>query len=151
MANPDEFSKLSGEMYRQWEKSMATWWDKVLEHPSFLKGMSDNLETTNKARKGYEESVDKSMADLHLPSRKDVVRVARVASMLEDKLLGLEDQFLAQGDTLTRLEKDSLQARVDAAETMIGLQDRLSAIEARLEQIATAMGNVEKPVKTKRS
>ena len=32
------------------------------------------------------------MADLHLPSRQDVIRVAKIASMLEDRLLGLEDR-----------------------------------------------------------
>lgn len=128
----EDLSKLTGEMYRQWEKSMAGWWDKVLESPDFLGALGQNVEAQAKARKAWETQVDRSMGELHLPSRSDVVRLARVASLLEDRLLSLEDRLLAMQDQLGRIEKDSLQARIDAAEALLTVQERLAGIEARL-------------------
>lgn len=140
MANAnDDLSKLSGDMYRQWEKSMTGWWDQVLAHPAFLQGTAKNLEANSAARKQWEDSVDQTMNQLHLPSRQDVVRLARIAGLLEDRLLGLEDKLLAQDDALARVEKETLRARVDAAEALIAVQDKLTAIEERLDRIAAAI------------
>jgi len=136
----DDLSKLGGELYRQWEMAMTAWWDQALESPAFVKGMGDGLGAASSARKAYTDQVDKTMADLHLPSRKDVVRVAKIASMLEDRLLALEDRFLEQADTLARVEKETLRARVDAAEALVTVQERLAGIEARLDGIAAALG-----------
>ena len=88
--SPD-LSKLSGELYRQWEKGMAQWWDQVLESPAFLSGMGQSLSGQAQARANYEQAVDQTLEQLHIPSRKDFIRLTRVATMLEDKLLSLED------------------------------------------------------------
>lgn len=149
MRAEDDVSKLTGDLYRQWEKSMETWWDGVLESPEFLKGMGKNLEAQGKARKSYEEGVDKTMGDLHLPSRKDVIRLAKVASMLEDKLLSVEDQVLAHGDALGRIEKDTLKARIDAAEALVAVHEKLGAIEARLDRVLSALEGADAKKKTK--
>lgn len=128
----DDLSKLTGEMYRHWEKSMSAWWDKVLDSPDFLGALGQNVEAQAKARKAWETQVDRAMGEMHLPSRSDVVRLARVASLLEDRLLSLEDRLLAVQDQLGRIEKEALQARIDAAEARLDVQERLAAIEARL-------------------
>lgn len=120
----DDASKLSGEMYRQWEKSMSSWWGQVLESPAFLSQLGQGAEAQAKARKSWEDNVDKTMGEMHLPSRSDVTRLAKVASMLEDRLLSLEDRLLAMQDQLDRIEKATLQARVDAAEALLAVQDK---------------------------
>ncbi len=135
-----DLKDLSTEMYRQWETSMAKWWDGVLDDPTFIKGMGDNLSAQSRARKGFEEQVDKQMEAMHLPSRKDVVRVARIASLLEDKVLAVEDALLEQHDALARMEREGLKARVDQVESLVAVHDRLDAIEAKLDALLSALG-----------
>lgn len=130
-AQPD-LSKLSGELYRQWEKAMTDWWDQVLESPAFLGAMGQNLSSQAKARAGYEDAVDRSMEQLHLPSRKDLTRLAQISSMLEDRLLSMEDRLLEMSDRMDSLEKEVLRARVESAEGRIELRERLMAMESRL-------------------
>jgi len=129
----------SMEMYHQWEKSMATWWDGMLDDPTVVKGMGDNLAAQSRVRRGFEDQVDKTMADMHLPSRSDVVRVARIASLLEDKVLAVEDALLEQHDALQRIEKESLQGRIQQAESLVAVQDRLDTIESKLDALLTAV------------
>ncbi|MBT3221868.1 MAG: hypothetical protein HN348_22565 [Proteobacteria bacterium] len=119
----EDFSKLGGELYKSWEQSMTSWWDQVLESPTFLAGLGKNLEAQTRARGNYEEQVDEMMSNLHLPSRKDVVRLARIASLLEDRILQMEDHMLKMGDQLDRIEKEVLRARVAAAEALVTAKD----------------------------
>ena len=113
--SPD-LSKLSGELYRQWEKGMAQWWDQVLESPAFLSGMGQSLSGQAQARANYEQAVDQTLEQLHIPSRKDFIRLTRVATMLEDKLLSLEDKLLTLGDQLAAQERETaLEGKAPAA------------------------------------
>jgi hypothetical protein len=128
----EDLSKLTGEWYRQWEEGVSKWWDAVLDDPTFVKGMGDNLAQQSRARARWEEGVDQSMSQLHMPSKKDLVRVARVVSLLEDRVVAVEDQVLTLKDQLDRIEKESLRARVDAAEAQLRTEERLAAIEALL-------------------
>ncbi|MCB9766239.1 MAG: hypothetical protein H6739_41070 [Alphaproteobacteria bacterium] len=146
-AQPD-LSKLSGELYRQWEKSMTQWWDQVLESPAFLQAMGGSLAAQSQARSSYEEAVDHSMAQLHLPSRKDITRLARIASLLEDRLLNMEDRLLEMGDRLEDMEKEVLKARVEAAETRVEMREKLAAMEERLAAIQADVRKPARPRKT---
>lgn len=132
--SPD-LSKLSGELYRQWEKGMAQWWDQVLESPAFLSGMGQSLSGQAQARANYEQAVDQTLEQLHIPSRKDFIRLTRVATMLEDKLLSLEDKLLTMSDQLAAQERETLLARVDAAEARIEAREQLAALQARLDAL----------------
>ena len=78
---------------------------------------------------------------------KDVVRLARIASLLEDKVLAVEDTLLDQGDTLGRVERESLQARVDAAEALVTVQERLATIDAKLDALTEAVAAMAEPKK----
>lgn len=145
MAQPD-LTQLSGEMYKQWEKAASDWWDKVLESPSFLGAMGDQVAAQSRLRKGYEERVDESMAAMHLPSRKDVVRLARVATLLEGKLLSLEDRLLSLDDRLSAMdarmdgiERETLRARVDAAEARLAVAERLTSLEDKIDALTAAL------------
>lgn len=131
----DDLGKLSGEWYRQWEEGVTKWWDAVLDNPTFVKGMGDNLAQQSRTRARWEEGVEKSMEAMHLPSKKDLVRVARITSLLEDRVVGVEDRVLSVVDQLDRIEKEMLKARVADAEGKLRLEDRLTAIEERLERV----------------
>lgn len=137
-AFPD-LSKLTGDLYRQWEQSMSTWWDQVVENPTFLTGMTDQVARMAEARTQYEEAVDRGLENLHLPTRRDLVRLARVATLLEERLLTQEDQVLSLQDKVAGLEREVVQARLEAAEARLeareqhaALIEKLAALEARL-------------------
>jgi hypothetical protein len=134
-----DFSKLSADLYRNWERAMAGWWDQVLESPSFLGAMGQNLAAQAQARAVYERSVDEQMERMHLPTRKDLVRVARIATLLEERLLAQEDLLLQLKDQLTAAERAALTARIDAAEARLELRDAVTALRADVASLREAV------------
>lgn len=133
-SQPD-FTKLSGQMYELWEKSSSAWWDEVLESPAFLKSMGENLANNAQARSAYQDKVNQGLEQLHLPTRQDLLRIARIASLLEDRQLKLEDEILGLRDQLASSEKEALLARIQAAETRLELEGRLAKMEAKIDQL----------------
>ena len=132
-AQQPDFTKLSGQMYELWEKSASAWWDEVLESPAFYKSMGENLANNAQARTAYQAQVDQGLEKLHLPTRQDLLRIARIASLLEDRQLKLEDQILSLRDQLASSEKDALLARIQAAETRLDLEARLANMDAKMD------------------
>lgn len=135
----DDLASLSSEMVRQWERNLAQWWSALLDDPSAVRGMGERLAAQAELRGRWEEGVDRSMEAMHLPSRKDLVRLARIASMLEDRLVAIEDQVLEQGERLEGLNKEVLRARVDAAEALVTVDERLATIEAKLDALTALL------------
>ena len=135
MPETPDFTKMSQQIYDQWEQGMTAWWDQVLESPAFLSALGDTVANQSRARGQYAQAVDENLKRMHLPTRGDLVRVARIATLLEEKVLTVEDHLLSIQDTLGRIEKEAITARIDAAETRIELRDRLNALEARLEAL----------------
>jgi len=133
-----DFSDAARAFQQQWETALSGWWDQVLESPAFLDAMGQGLEHGARARQQYEQHVDDSLTRMHLPTRGDLTRVARIASLLEDRLLKVEDLLLELkddlGERLARAEEEAVKARIEAAETRLELRERLAALEARLEQ-----------------
>jgi hypothetical protein len=125
-----DFSKLSADLYRHWERAMGGWWDQVLESPSFLGAMSENLAAQSHARASYERSVDEQLERMHLPTRKDLVRVTRIATLLEERLLAQEDLLLELKDQLAAAERAALTARIDAAEARLELRQAVESLRA---------------------
>lgn len=123
------------DMHKAWEKAMTQWWDTVLESPAFTETMGQGLAGHEKVRKAYEEQVDKNLQAMHLPTRKDLVRVAKICSLLEDRLLALEDRLLELEDSRAEAERAALEARIAAAEAQLEHNERLSSIEARLDAL----------------
>ena len=122
-------------MYQQWEQAMTAWWDQVLESPEVLKASGQNLSTMARARRKYEEGMDQGLHQLHLPTREDLTRVARIATLLEERLLQVEDTLLQVKDQLDGMEKATLQARVESAEARLELRERLAELNARLQEL----------------
>lgn len=127
-----DFSKLGSEFYSAWEKNMTTWWDQVLDSPAFLDAMGKNAGSMARMRAGYEEAMDKALEQAHMPSRNDVVRVARICTLLEERLLQMEDLLLKAQDRADHLEKEVIQARIEAAEARLEMRERLARLEERL-------------------
>jgi hypothetical protein len=69
-----------------------------------------------------------------MPTRKDMIRMASVVSLLEDKLMKVEDQLLSSHDRLVEMEKALLTSRIEAAESRLELNERLSRMELALER-----------------
>lgn len=130
-----DFGKLSNDMYQQWEQAMTAWWDQVLESPEVLKASGQNLSVMARARRKYEEGMDQGLHQLHLPTREDLTRVARIATLLEERLLQVEDTLLQVKDQLDGMERATLQARVEAAETRLELRERLAELQARIDRL----------------
>jgi hypothetical protein len=140
-------SAMGQQMWSQWESAMGTWWDKVLDSPDVMGALGGQLGQMAKGRKAYETAVDENLGKMHLPTRGDLVRVLRVASLLEDRLLQNEDRLLELGDRLVRAEREALEARIEAAEARVELRERLAAMEARLMaavQVAPAPAPAER-------
>lgn len=131
-ASRPDLNKMSTEMFRTWEKAMGAWWDQVLESPSFLGQVNSGMGQAARARGAWTDAVDKSMEAAHLPSRTDVVRMLKVATLLEERLLAQEDVLLELKDRLATAEKDALAARIESAETRLELGDKLDTILAHL-------------------
>lgn len=124
-----DFTRLSGDLYRQWEKAMSGWWDQVLESPAFLGAVNENMAANADARGRYEKLVDETMEKMHLPTRQDVVRLAKVCTLLEDRLLAQEDLLLELKDKLGAMEREAIQARIEAAEARLELRETLAALQ----------------------
>ena len=124
----DTFSKASGEMYRAWEKGLASWWDQVVESEPFLDAMNQSLAANARARGEGRKAMDAAMTAMNLPTREDLTRVARIASLLEDKLLGIEDRLLHMTDELREARKEAMVARAEALEARVELRERLDLI-----------------------
>lgn len=127
-----DFEKLSRDMYQNWEKAMTSWWDQVLDDPNVLGAVGKNLEAGVRARGAYQRSVDETLERMHLPTRSDLTRLAKISSMLEDRLLSMEDTLLELGDKLASVERETVKARIEAGETRLELRERLASLEARL-------------------
>jgi hypothetical protein len=120
------------ELYRQWERSMTQWWEQVLASPSVLHAMGRGLGKTTQARAQYEHAVEERLQRLHLPTRGDLVRMTRIATLLEEKLLQQEDTILALRDELRATRREALEARIEAAEARVELREALATLQAGL-------------------
>ena len=137
-----DFAKVSQRLYDQWERGMTAWWDQVLDNPTFLAAVGDNLAALSRTRREAAGAVDEGLAAMHLPNRGDLVRVARIATLLEDKVLALEDRLLAISDQLARIEKEAIAARIEAAEARLELRRRLDALGAHDPDAGPGGGDV---------
>lgn len=144
-STPPDFDRLGDELYQHWASAMTQWWDATLESPAFLGAMGKNLEGGARARGQYEKAVDTSLERMHLPTRADLVRVARVASLLEERLLEQEDHVLDLKDRLARMEREVVEARIEAAEARLEVRETLAAIRASLDPATAASPATDTP------
>jgi hypothetical protein len=127
-----DFSKMSNEFYKQWETAMTRWWDQALDSPAFLDAMGKNAAGYAKGRGSFQKSMDEMAERMHVPGKGDLVRLARICTLLEEKLLAQEDQLLTMQDRIDSLEKEVVQSRIEAAEARLEQRERLVRIEELL-------------------
>ncbi len=158
MPDFEAFSKMSADLYRQWEQSVSQWWDQVVESPAFLDGAGKSMAGLSQMRAKYESQVDDNLARMHLPSRGDITRLARIANLLERRLLDVEDNLLAMKDELARrderaarIEAELVQARIEAVEARIEQRQRLDALQARLDALEAAPASKARPTPSRKS
>jgi hypothetical protein len=148
MATPNgdaDFKQFSDDMYKMWEQSMTTWWDQVLDSPEFLGASGKGLSAMAGARRQYEGQVDEQLSRMHLPTRGDLTRLARIATLLEERVLKMEDTVLEVKDLLEAresridsLEKQVLQARIEATEARVELRETLASLKDTLAALQPA-------------
>jgi Tfp pilus assembly protein PilF len=117
----EPFAAFQGEMYNTWEKAMGAWWDQVLESPAFYDTVK-SVGPMAQARGQYRQAMDSALRELQLPTRDDVVRLTKIVTQVEDRLLAQEDLLLQVQDRLIAMEKESLKARIEAAEARIAAE-----------------------------
>lgn len=140
MADDSTYTRASADLFRTWEKAMGAWWDQVLETPTFLGAVNDGMSGAARARGAYTRAMDEVLEQAHLPTRGDLVRVARIASLLEDRLLAQEDLLLRLEERLAEAEKEALRARIDAAEARVELGQKLDELLRRLDAAPARKG-----------
>lgn len=140
-----DMSQLSSDLYRQWERAMGSWWEQVVDSPAFLGALGGQAGRMAQSRGAYEDAVDQGMERVHLPSRKDIIRLTRVATLLEERLLSQEDLLLALKDRIDGLERELLAARVEAAEARLELRESLAALPDQLAGKAESAPRARRP------
>lgn len=125
-----------GEWLRQWEQSVAKWWDAALEDPAFTRSMGDALSGRAQLQSAQAQAAERLLEQMHLPSKADLVRLARIVSLLEDRMVHLEDQLAETTSRLDRMEKETLRARIDAAEALVRLEEQLRSMNDKLDALA---------------
>lgn len=120
--------------YESWERGMAGWWDRVLDAPEVLKAMNQTLAGQTEARRQMQQTGQRWMERMNLPTRSDLSRLLRIVTLVEERILGMEDRLLDMGERLAEAEKEAVRARVEAAEARLELAEKLAAIEERLAQ-----------------
>jgi hypothetical protein len=102
----------SPDLMAQWKQFLDQWigaWSRVLEQAmgteAFAKTLGKQMEgflnAASPAKKAAEQQIEGSLAGLGLPSRSQVVGLAKQVVLLEEKLEGFEDKLDA---ILKRLE-----------------------------------------------
>jgi hypothetical protein len=137
-----DFSRFTNDMYQLWEQSMTSWWDQVLDSPEFLGASGKGLSAMAQSRKDYEKKVDETLVQMHVPTRGDMTRLARIATLLEERILKMEDTVLetrdlieARDTTIVQLERGVVEARIEAVEARLELRETLASMQAQLNAI----------------
>ncbi len=127
-------NEASNQLYEQWEKGMTEWWESMMQNPAFLGSLGDNMASMTQMRTAWDDAIDQGLERARMPTRKDMIRLASIVSLLEDKLMKVEDQLLNSNDRLVEMEKALLVSRIESAEMRLELNERLSRIELALER-----------------
>lgn len=131
LEQPGQAGLLQG-WYESWERGMAGWWDRVLDAPEVLKTMNQTLAAQTEARRQVQQTGQRWMERMNLPTRSDLSRLLRIVTLVEERILGMEDRLLDMSERLIEAEKEAMRARVEAAEARLELAEKLAAIEERL-------------------
>ena len=123
MAEPDQDESLVDRLSRQGEEALGKIAEELIANPVVNGAISRAFEAREKAVLAQEAA----MGALNIPSAADVERVTRRLRSLSQRLEGIEDAI------------DRLEERLAAA-SAASSDDRLAAIEERLDEIVRDLG-----------
>jgi chromosome segregation ATPase len=129
MADPEQNESIVDRLSRQGEEALGKIAEELIANPVVSGAIARALEAREKAVLAQEAA----MGALNIPSAADVERVTRRLRSLSQRLEGIEDAI------------DRLEERVAAASADSG-DERLTAIEERLDEIARDVGAVRDSV-----
>jgi anti-sigma-K factor RskA len=129
MADPEQNESIVDRLSRQGEEALGKIAEELIANPVVSGAIARALEAREKAVLAQEAA----MGALNIPSAADVERVTRRLRSLSQRLEGIEDAI------------DRLEERVAAASADSG-DERLTAIEERLDEIARDVGAVRESV-----
>jgi hypothetical protein len=129
MADPEQNESIVDRLSRQGEEALGKIAEELIANPVVNGAIARALEAREKAVLAQEAA----MGALNIPSAADVERVTRRLRSLSQRLEGIEDAI------------DRLEERVAAASADSG-DERLAAIEERLDEIARDVGALRESV-----
>jgi anti-sigma-K factor RskA len=129
MADLEQNESIVDRLSRQGEEALGKIAEELIANPVVSGAIARALEAREKAVLAQEAA----MGALNIPSAADVERVTRRLRSLSQRLEGIEDAI------------DRLEERVAAASADSG-DERLAAIEERLDEIARDVGAVRESV-----
>jgi anti-sigma-K factor RskA len=129
VADPEQNESIVDRLSRQGEEALGKIAEELIANPVVSGAIARALEAREKAVLAQEAA----MGALNIPSAADVERVTRRLRSLSQRLEGIEDAI------------DRLEERVAAASADSG-DERLAAIEERLDEIARDVGAVRESV-----
>jgi hypothetical protein len=134
MAAPEQDESFVEKLSRQGEEALGKIAEELIANPVVNGAISRAFEAREKAVQAQEVA----MGALNLPSAADIERVTRRLRSLSQRLEGIED-------ALDRLEeRAAVEERVVAGAP--GEDERLAAIESRLDEIAADLGRLRESV-----
>src|SRR4051812_16121708 len=120
---------LRGRLQKQGEDALGQFAQQLLESPLVHRALSGAFDAREKAVQAQEAA----MGALNLPSAADVERLTRRVRSLSQRLEGIEDGV------------DRLDERLASLSGSAALDERLDAITARLDEIATDLAALKVP------
>jgi anti-sigma-K factor RskA len=129
MPEPEDNQSIVDRLSRQGEEALGKIVEELIANPVINGAIARALEAREKAVLAQEAA----MGALNIPSAADVERVTRRLRSLSQRLEGIEDGI------------DRLEERLAAASAGSG-DDRLAAIEERLDEIARDLGALRESV-----
>src|SRR4051812_44023845 len=120
---------LRDRLARQGEDALGKLAQDLLENPLVHGAIARAFEAREKAAQAQEVA----MGALNLPSASDLERLTRRVRSLSQRLEGIEDGV------------DRLDERLASLSGAVGLDERLDAIQARLDEIATDLAALKVP------
>ena len=78
---------------------------------------------------------------MHPPTRTELTRLARIATLFDERILEQEELLGDMRDSMAALENDARQARIVAAKARLEARYSLAALMARLAQLKSRLGS----------
>jgi len=88
--NPDESYR---EMVTQWERNFDSFANQFMGTESFSRGMNQAQDAQLALRRTFQEFMGKSLENMNMPSREDLVKVAESVQSVDRRLARIEDML----------------------------------------------------------